>query len=138
MRTTINSRIAGRTVVKSFTTVSLGWAPTPSQYFILSTLHSTLLCGLLGSTLGRYIPKSSIGFAFRLFRWSTATRWKILSCLTPCTASRRRTVIADGLTLLMCDHVCVSAEPIKNIPRIPTEALLFPPLDLQTAVERSK
>lgn len=60
----------GRTMFKSFQALSLGWAPTPIQYFALEVSSLTSLNGrCLGFSgcmaTGLYVPRTSSGFELR-------------------------------------------------------------------------
>lgn len=65
-----------RTMLNNFHTVSLGCAPTPSQYFVLDRSSAIFLYGLapLASSavrpvgfcgIGIYVPRTSMGFESR-------------------------------------------------------------------------
>ena len=73
-------------ISNNFTADLLGTAPTDSQYFILSMLHSTFFSVSPGAIRGSYIPSNSVGFPSLLARWLMATRWNILLFRTPCIA----------------------------------------------------
>lgn len=60
-----------RTMDRNLHTVSVGCAPTPTQYFALSTSSLISLCSLPDSSyesffgMGSYVPMTSSGFEFR-------------------------------------------------------------------------
>lgn len=60
-----------RTMERNLHTVSVGCAPTPTQYFALSTSSLMSLCSLPDSSyesflgMGSYVPMTSSGFEFR-------------------------------------------------------------------------
>lgn len=62
---------AMRTIDRNLHTVSVGCAPTPTQYFALSTSSLMSLCSLPDSSyesflgIGSYVPMTSSGFEFR-------------------------------------------------------------------------
>lgn len=64
------------TSASSLSTVFEGRAPTPSQYRIRLTLHSTVFVVSPGVMRGLNLPKVSIGFALRPRVPCMATMWK--------------------------------------------------------------
>lgn len=107
------------TLSRSLTTGRVGLAPTPSQYLILSTFHSTrfslaTVYASLPNTLafggksafsfgmrgiGSYSPSFSSGLASRALVFLIATRWYTGEWRWPCRARRSRTgivVLVEG------------------------------------------
>jgi len=79
--------------LNNLSTGLLGCAPTPNQYLMRSTLHSTVFVSWPSWRRGLRIPRVSMGFALRRLRWSMATRWRIRRWVVPCIAKRIRTAM---------------------------------------------